>query len=202
MKSIKREPLLGAMICILIIMNGCAANKTTIEEVSPIKTEQVEKQEESTEIIPQEEVVDVILQSTEVVVPESSEVPTESIYNITPEDRETMARLVFLESNTESLECQKAVASVIINRLYSGYWGNTIDGVVYASGQFTPAYSIPYTTPTATNYEAVDYVLTNGATLPPYVLYFRAGYHFSHYGYMPFISIDNTFFGYMTKDVK
>ena len=123
-------------------------------------------------------------------------------YNATLNDRETLARLVFLESNTESLECQKAIASVIINRVKSGYWGNTINSVIYAKNQFTPASRIPYVTPTATNYEAVDYVLNNGATIPSYVLYFRAGYHFSWNGYVPYKSIGNTYFGYMSKDKK
>jgi spore germination cell wall hydrolase CwlJ-like protein len=123
-------------------------------------------------------------------------------YNATLNDRETLARLVFLEANMESLECQKAIASVIINRVNSGYWGNTVNSVIYAKNQFTPASRIPYTTPTATNYEAVDYVLNNGATLPSYVLYFRAGYHFSWSGYVPYKSIGNTCFGYMVKDKK
>lgn len=123
-------------------------------------------------------------------------------YNATLDDRETLARLVFLEANTESLECQKAIASVVINRVNSGYWGSTINSVVYAKNQFTPASQIPYTTPTATNYEAVDYVLENGTTLPSYVLYFRAGYHFNWSGYVPYTSIDNTYFGYMAKDAK
>jgi hypothetical protein len=118
------------------------------------------------------------------------------------EDRETLARLVFLESNTESLECQKAVASVIINRLNSGQWGDTLESVIYARGQFTPASKIPHTTPTDKNYEAVDYVLTNGPTLPSYCLYFRTGHHFPWQGYKPYTSIDNTYFGYLEKDMK
>ena len=123
-------------------------------------------------------------------------------YNATLDDRETLARLVFLEANTESLECQKAIASVVLNRVNSGYWGNTVNSVVYAKNQFTPASRIPYVTPTATNYEAVDYVLENGATLPAEVLYFRANYHFNWNGYVPYTSIDNTYFGYMAKDKR
>lgn len=123
-------------------------------------------------------------------------------YNTSLDDRETLARLVYLEANTESLECQKAIVSVVINRVNSGYWGSTVNSVVYAKNQFTPASKIPYTTPTSTNYEAVDYVLTNGVTLPTYVLYFRSSYHFSWSGYVPYTSMGNTYFGYMSKDVK
>jgi small subunit ribosomal protein S3 len=37
-------------------------------------------------------------------------------YNISSVEREMLARLVYLEANTESLECQRAVASVVIER--------------------------------------------------------------------------------------
>ena len=83
------------------------------------------------------------------------------VYSISSEEREMLARLVYLEANIESLECQKAVVSVVINRWQNGYWGDTLKDVVYAPNQFSPAYLIPNTTPTNTNYEAVDYVLKN-----------------------------------------
>ena len=123
-------------------------------------------------------------------------------YNITPEEREMLARLIFLEANTESLDCQKAVTYVIINRWQNGYWGNTLHDVVYAKGQFTPAAKIPYTTPTSINYEAVDYVIQNGVTVPQYVLYFRVGYHHKWKGYRGYIVYDHTYFGYMEKDMN
>lgn len=130
---------------------------------------------------------------------------TESItykYNLTPDEREMLARLVYLESNMESLDCQKGIVSVVINRLNSGYWGNTLHSVVYAKNQFTPAKRIPYVTPTSTNYEAVDHVIQYGVTLPEYVLYFRANYHHRWWGYCGYVQIDRTYFGYMAKDKK
>lgn len=123
-------------------------------------------------------------------------------YNVTPEEREMLARLVYLEGNTESLACQKGIVSVVINRLNSGYWGNTLHSVIYAKNQFTPAKRIPYVTPNSTNYEAVDHVLQYGVTLPEYVLYFRANYHHRWSGYRWYIQIDRTYFGYMAKDKK
>jgi spore germination cell wall hydrolase CwlJ-like protein len=123
-------------------------------------------------------------------------------YNLTPEEREMLAGLVFTEANTESLECQKAIVSVVINRWENGYWGNTLYDVIYAKHQFAAAHKIKTVTPTANNYEAVDYVLMNGCTLPKYVLYFRANYHFKWHGYVPYTSIDHTYFGYIDKDKK
>ena len=135
-------------------------------------------------------------------VPIEVEVQPTYVYNVTSEEREMLARLVFLEANIENLECQKGVVSVVLNRWKNGYWGDTLKDVVYAKNQFSPAHLIYKTTPNATNYEAVDYVLKNGCTLPDYVLYFRAAYHFSWYGYKPYTHIDQTYFGYMEKDKK
>lgn len=113
-----------------------------------------------------------------------------------------LARLVYLEANTESLECQKAVISVVINRWKIGYWGDTLKDVVYAKGQFTPANKIWSTTPTEINYMAVDEVIKDGCILPEYCLYFRANFHFNWNGYVGYTNIDNVFFGYMLKDKK
>lgn len=155
---------------------------------------------------------EVIIEEKEILVPYQTiiekEIPVvqkESyIYNITSVEREMLARLVYLEANTESIDCQKAIASVVINRWQNGYWGDTLEDVIYAKGQFTPSKIIPQTTPTENNYEAVDYVIKNGCTIPEYVLYFRANYGFSQTwdGYNEYVQIDHTYFGYLSKDKK
>lgn len=142
------------------------------------------------EIIVEKEVI------TEVVVEKE---PT-YVYNITSAEREMLARLVYREANVESLECQKAVVSVVINRWKNGAWGDTLEKVVYSKGQFSPAHLIPTTTPTEKNYKAVDYVLKNGCTVPEYIMYFRANYHFKWSGYVPYKKIDKTCFGYLSKN--
>ena len=176
---IKRLPLFGAIVIILIIIL-LLTNSTSCsnEDIAPHEPQQVE------------------------TVQETEEVEELYVYNITPEEREMLARLVFLEANTESIECQKAIVSVVINRWQDGYWGDNLHDVVYAKGQFTPASQIPYTTPVSTNYEAVDYVLQYGETLPQYVLYFRTDYHFNWYGYRGYTNIDRIYFGYMEKDMN
>lgn len=121
-------------------------------------------------------------------------------YNITSTEREMLARLVYLEANTESLECQMAIVSVVINRWEDGMWGDTLEDVVYYPHQFTPANLINKTTPTELNYTAVDLVLQNGCTMPPYVMYFRADYHFKWDGYKPYTQIDRVCFGYFESD--
>lgn len=126
----------------------------------------------------------------------------EYAYDITSVEREMLARLVYREANTESIECQKAIISVIINRWQSGLWGDTLEEVVYAKNQFAPASLLYCTTPTETNYEVVDEIIENGITIPEYIFYFRADYHFKWDGYKAYKKIDNTCFGYMEKDMK
>jgi spore germination cell wall hydrolase CwlJ-like protein len=119
-------------------------------------------------------------------------------YEVTPEERLLLAQLVYREANLESLECQKAVASVVFNRLDAGKWGDTLHEVIYYKNAFTPATSglLEGVEPTDTNFEAVDFVLQNGPTLPTEVRYFRSGHHFSWDNYEGYIVLDNTYFGY------
>jgi len=50
-----------------------------------------------------------------------------------------LAALIQCEAGGESYEGQVAVGSVVMNRVRSGAYPNSIHGVIYASGQFTPA---------------------------------------------------------------
>lgn len=130
------------------------------------------------------------------------EVAPEPSYNISSTDRELIARCVYREAGGASVECQQHVASVIINRWKNGYWGDTFSEVIYAPGQFTVASSLSYTTPPELSYEAVDHVIWNGPTLPEYVMYFKAYSHFIGSGYVPYLELDNTYFGYYEKDLE
>ena len=53
--------------------------------------------------------------------------------------RELFARLIQCEAGEEPYEGQVAVGAVVMNRVRSGAYPNTVKGVIYASGQFTPA---------------------------------------------------------------
>jgi spore germination cell wall hydrolase CwlJ-like protein len=151
-------------------------------------------------IIPKEaEIVEVIKEVEKEVVIEVEKEPTYA-YNITSMEREMLARLIYREANTESLECQMAVASVVINRWQGGRWGDTLEEVIYSPYQFTPANLLYKTTPTELNYTAVDLVLQNGCTLPPYCMYFRTDHHFDWDGYKPYTQIGYTCFGYFEAD--
>jgi len=50
-----------------------------------------------------------------------------------------LAALIYCEAGNQSYEGKVAVGAVVMNRVKSGAYANTIAGVIYASGQFTPA---------------------------------------------------------------
>ena len=50
-----------------------------------------------------------------------------------------LAALIYCEAGNQSYEGKVAVGAVVMNRVKSGAYANTIQGVIYASGQFTPA---------------------------------------------------------------
>ena len=117
-------------------------------------------------------------------------------YNVTEYERELLERLVYHEGNTESIECQKAIASVVFNRLYDEHnrFGNSIEEVIYAPGQFTVASYLFEDEPTETNKEAVDWVIWNGPSIDEKIQFFRSKYYFSWVE--PAMNIDNTYFSY------
>ena len=60
---------------------------------------------------------------------------------LSDEDIFLMAIVVTMEAGSESYEGQLAVANVIVNRLLSGVWGDTVSDVIYAPNQFSGANS-------------------------------------------------------------
>lgn len=97
----------------------------------------------------------------------------EYYYYVTEEERETLARLVHQEGNNQSEKCQRAIVSVVFNRLDNEHFDeDTLLDIIYAPQQFSVIPLLPNTTPNQTNYDAVDYVLKNGPTVPYYVCFF------------------------------
>lgn len=60
-----------------------------------------------------------------------------SAYSLSEKDAYLMACCVSAEVGNSSYECQLAVANVILNRLKSGNYGNSVSNVIYAKNQFS-----------------------------------------------------------------
>lgn len=131
------------------------------------------------------------------------EVP--NYYEISNEERDLLARLCFLEASICSEECQRAVVSVIFNRLESGKWKEdmnndgkiTLFDIIYYPNAFSPAPIIHKYEADAEAFAAVDYVIQNGPTIPEYVRYFRINYDFTWDNYSNYDVMDTVYFGYL-----
>lgn len=104
-----------------------------------------------------------------------------------------MAKLVYLEAGSQSYRCQKAIASVIINR--SNKYGRSIYNTIYEPGVFGPAYKVSRTNPSNSCLRAVREVVRNGCTLPRNVVIFR-NRHYHMFG-RRYCSIDGVYFSKM-----
>jgi len=100
--------------------------------------------------------------------------------NLSDDDLYLLASLVYCESRGESYEGQLAVANVVLNRLRSGRWGNTLTSVVYADGQFTPAANgklaaVMKSSPGASAMKAARSAMEGNNNIPGY-LFFQSAY--------------------------
>jgi len=132
---------------ILLMLYTGALYKPEAEPIETIQESEVELVEVQECIKPQHET-------------ESSEIYSES-------DKILMARVVFAEARGECSEGQRAVAQVIMNRVNSTVYPDTISEVIQQPGQFV--IGSRYTDKEMRN---VEYVLENGYDLPSDVMYF------------------------------
>ena len=91
---------------------------------------------------------------------------------LTAEERQLLARVVWVEARGESAEGQQAVAEVVLNRMAAAGFPDTLSGVIYAEGQFR---SVPYledAEPYQAQYDAIEAALYGPNVLPTDVFYF------------------------------
>ena len=137
---------------------------------------------------------DVAAHEPQIPEPPAEPEPEPRYEEITAEERELLARVVYAEANTETLEGQIAVAQVVLNRVRSESFPDTVSEVIYQERQFSTAPILSRVTPNETNYEAVDAAFET-EVVPYEVLYFsrgaendrvwgRIGAHVFCYGYV------------------
>lgn len=93
-------------------------------------------------------------------------------------DRYLLANLIYCEAGGEPYEGQVAVGAVVINRVLSSRYPNTVVGVIYQNKQFSPvgngrlAFALANNKATASCYKAADEAMS-GITNVGQCLYFR-----------------------------
>lgn len=112
--------------------------------------------------------------------------------SLTTEQLDLLERCVMAEGGGESYECQRAIACVVVNRVISDKFPDTIEDVIKQKGQFSTWPSqIQKVKASNEVKQAVREALTEAA-IPEDVLYFRAGYY--HSWATDYLCIDNTYF--------
>lgn len=113
---------------------------------------------------------------------------------LTEYEVQLLSTLVYLEGGGESFECQKNIASTVINRMLTSDY--TLSEILYADNQYSVASRLAYSSPSESCEEAVMEVLNYGATLPIYVTFFRADYYHEWGDQVPYCNVDDTYFSY------
>ena len=108
--------------------------------------------------------------------PEKGYDGSSAAYPASAEDLELMACIIQCEAEGEPYIGKLAVGSVVMNRVASSSFPNTIMGVIYQSGQFSPVASGRMAARLAAGansecYQAAQEVLNGNITVP--YLYFR-----------------------------
>ena len=90
-------------------------------------------------------------------------------------EMELMARLAWREARGEKILGMRLVLEVVLNRVLSPYFPNTVYGVLYDGAQFKPyggALELEDITPTEAQYEAVAQVLSQAPMTDEDVVFF------------------------------
>lgn len=108
------------------------------------------------------------IKETPAAEPESRYAP------VTEEERELIARIVYLEARGEPTKGQQAVAEVILNRVAAENFPDRVADVIHQENprQFTTAPYIDAAEPGEAQYAAVDAALYGEPVLPLDVVYF------------------------------
>ncbi|MBO7251896.1 MAG: C39 family peptidase [Oscillospiraceae bacterium] len=107
------------------------------------------------------------------------------------DDEYTMACFIWIVAREEPKEAQQAICEVLLNRVMSSYFPNTIDEVLKTSEYAKYYRQIPYAEPGDTQYQAVYSAMYGDYLTDPEVLYFArydtAGVYFGEFGSFTFL---------------
>lgn len=100
--------------------------------------------------------------------------PEINVITYDPDDLDLLARLITAEAGSSWLpdEIQLYVGSVVLNRMASEWYPDTLEEVIYQSGQYSPTWTgAIYNTPAQRTIDNAKYLLTHGSVLPENVVY-------------------------------
>lgn len=92
--------------------------------------------------------------------------------DLTWEEQDLLAKIIWIEAQGEPAEGQQAVAEVVFNRLVSGEYGDTLKEVIFAEGQFRSVPFLEDAQAWQAQYEAIERALEGPYILPMNVVHF------------------------------
>lgn len=91
---------------------------------------------------------------------------------MTGEEKELLARMVWVEAQGETYDGQQAIAEIVLNRVAADNFPNNINDVIMQEGQFRSAAFLEKAKPTQTQYEAIERAIYGPYVLPEDVVFF------------------------------
>lgn len=91
---------------------------------------------------------------------------------LTPEEYELLAKVIWGEARGECADGQQAIAEIVFNRMMTEGYPDTLTGVVYAEGQFRSIEVLDQAEPSQAQYDAIDDALAGPYVLPETVVHF------------------------------
>lgn len=91
---------------------------------------------------------------------------------LTDEETTLLARLIYVEARGECEDGQQAIAEVVLNRITSGLFGNSLTNLINDESQFVPRKLLKEAKPGQAQYEVIDRALYGPYVLPKEVLFY------------------------------
>lgn len=196
------KKIVGAVAVLTVTLAILGMGAPQENEIATTQTELIDTAETTAELlarmevtqsdveeIKQQEISSVCDTTGEEVIIQDSSVPlVKSVVeankrktNLTDEEIRLLEKVVSAEARGESFEAQYDVACVVLNRLESGSFPNSLEAVIRERGQFSCVANgaINYAPITESVKLAVASALDNN-TLSDDVLWFRSGYYHSY----------------------
>lgn len=150
---------------VLFLVISCTITLVAVN-LTPIKSTVVEET-----VFETVQVVDIDNATINAITTVTDEIESTNLYS--EDDLDILAHIVWGEagSNWISDSTQQYVASVVLNRVNSDSWPDTIYDVVHQRGQYSCIGWCFSSSPTQRCYDNALYVLMNGSQLPENVVY-------------------------------
>lgn len=115
-------------------------------------------------------------------------------YELTDEEYDLLARVVTAEAENQGFEAQYLIACVVMNRVASDEFPDSVSEVIWQKNQFSSMWNGRYDRSVTTDscYEAVQYMIEYGNELPEDVLFFTSCGYLP--GTEPYMQVNDMYF--------